>query len=201
MMRIERWKTPLTKLPARTVGNARLGMHLYEPGYYRMEGVLGHELFKVEREIVVRSLQRRGSVGGTPIAGDWQEWMVDDPLHWYGMRERVMELPPGRLWIAGLGMGLMLHHLIDRPDVTEITVVELDADVIDLMGPTTPRDPRVTIVNDDWYAFIERDQPKPDGVLWDLSVGKEESTSPAMEFARQMQAVYLPWVPDRKSVV
>lgn len=41
----------------------------------------------------------------------------------------------GRVLIAGLGIGMVLQAVLDKPGVTHVTVVELSEDVIKLVGP------------------------------------------------------------------
>lgn len=165
------WHTPLTGVE-RQHGAARLRADTYAKGIYPMEGIGGYEYVHVRGpgRMPVAVLQRRTPQGG------WKTWMVDDPLHWDGMRERVMDLPPGRLLVAGLGLGLFAHHLMERPDITAIDVIEIDPDVIGLIEPTLPDDPRRRIVNADFYRYIREQQPQHDAVLWDLAVGGPEET-------------------------
>jgi 16S rRNA A1518/A1519 N6-dimethyltransferase RsmA/KsgA/DIM1 with predicted DNA glycosylase/AP lyase activity len=41
----------------------------------------------------------------------------------------------GHILINGLGLGVALAELVKYPNITKITVIELDQDVIDLVGP------------------------------------------------------------------
>lgn len=164
------WNTPMTGKRGR-VKRARLHPSSYAPAVFRMEGIGGYEIFEiVNGYLPLTAMQRREP------DGSWKTWMIDDPLHWYGMKEKVEALPPGRILVAGLGLGLMVHHLVERADVTAVTVVELSPDVIALVQPTLPADPRITIVNDNYYAFIGETQEHWDGILWDLAVGGPEET-------------------------
>lgn len=54
----------------------------------------------------------------------------------------------GDVLIAGLGIGLIIGPAIAKPEVTSITVVELNQDVIDLIGPHY-QSPKLTIVHED----------------------------------------------------
>ena len=187
------WHTPLTEVGYQEHGGARLKPGVYtRSGYYHMEGTCGYEFFQVYGgRLPVMALQRRA-----PGRKRWKTWMVDDPLHWHGMRELVSDLPPGRLLVAGLGLGLFAHHLMQRPDITEITVVEIDLDVILLIEPTLPADPRRTIVLADYYEYIESGLAgRPDAVLWDLAVGNQEQTHPDFVQGQVYTAVYLTGVP------
>lgn len=164
------WWTPLLSHAPRSVPGAELRLTQYKRGVYNMEGIGGYQYWQTRTRLPVASLR-------VSEEGEWRAWMVDDPLHWYGMREAVERLPTGTVACAGLGLGLMLHHLRDRDDVTQITVVERSQAVVDLISPTLPEDARVKIVVGDFYDHVQRN-PAPDGVLWDLAVGEQEQTRP-----------------------
>lgn len=189
------YKTPLTDVPDQTVGTARLRQERYASGgYYNMEGTGGYEYFRITKgRLPVTTLQIREG-------GGWKTWMVDDPLHWEGMRERVQMLPTGPVLVAGLGLGLMLHHMAERDDLGEIVVVERNPDVIELIRPTLPADPRVQIVLDDYYEYIDpyylRGEAHPAfaSVLWDLAVGGPEQTRGDFVRAKILTSIYLPTV-------
>ena len=182
------WVTPLTQTPLRTVGRARLHRENYRPGYYRMEGQGGYEFYRTTRSMAVAGLQIREGSG-------WKTWMVDDPLHWIGMREIVSRLPRGPLLVAGLGLGLMLHHLQTRPDISSITVVEREHDVIELISPTLPDDDRIDIVEGDYYEFITEPPSRYASVLWDLAVGEASDTIMDFMRAKALTARAFPGVP------
>lgn len=46
----------------------------------------------------------------------------------------------------GLGIGMCLAAVLKKDEVTKATVVEIDADLIDLVGPHYTNDPRVEII-------------------------------------------------------
>ena len=166
------WSTPLTHVELRTVGGARLIRRVYR-GTYHYEGTDGFEFYRVpqSKPLTVIGLQRRHG------RRSWKTWMVDDPLHWNGMREAVAKLPAGHIVVAGLGLGLMLHHMTVQDRFSRITVVEWDPDVMDLMRDTLPlHDARIELVEDDFYHHIEGKRGLYDGVLWDLAVGQPERT-------------------------
>ena len=187
------WATPLSGLKLEH-GNARLRPTTYTRGYYHMEGIEGHELYKVTGgRLPVQQLQRQER-------GRWKTWMVDDPLHWYGMRERVMALPAGKVLVAGLGLGLFAHHLLERPDITYIEVVELDPDVVQLIGPTLPRSLPLQVTVGDYYQRIgelatQGPYGRPDGILWDLAVGGPQDTRHDFRKAAILTTIALPGVP------
>lgn len=64
-----------------------------------------------------------------------------------------VHMAKGIVLINGLGLGVVLTEILAKEDVTEVTVVEKDADVISLVGPSFGGDPRVTIINEDCFTF------------------------------------------------
>jgi len=82
--------------------------------------------------------------------------MSDTPNEMRDHREAVQHAH-GSCLINGLGLGMILAAALRKPDVTDVTVVETNADVIALVGPTYDADPRLTIVHADAFAY----QPPP----------------------------------------
>lgn len=69
----------------------------------------------------------------------------------------------GRVLVHGLGLGVVVKALLAKPEVTHIDVVELDPDVIALVGPHYP-DPRLVIHQGDALTFRF-----PPGTRWDCA--------------------------------
>lgn len=71
----------------------------------------------------------------------------------------------GRVLLHGLGLGMLLHAVLQLPQVEHVDVVEVDADVIALCGPPLERlaGDRLTIHHDD--AFTRQ---WPVGVRWQV---------------------------------
>jgi len=59
----------------------------------------------------------------------------------------------GAVLINGLGLGMVLEGVLSKDAVTRVKVVEIDQDVIDLVGPHFASDPRVEIVQGDAYTY------------------------------------------------
>jgi hypothetical protein len=59
----------------------------------------------------------------------------------------------GRVLINGLGLGMFLEAILHKPEVTAVTVVEVDVDILALVGPHFARDPRVTLVHADAMTY------------------------------------------------
>lgn len=62
----------------------------------------------------------------------------------------------GHVLINGLGIGMVLANVLKKDSVERVTVVEIDADVIALVGPSYT-DPRVEIVH---QSAFEHQPPK-----------------------------------------
>lgn len=65
---------------------------------------------------------------------------------------RFISKAKGNVLIAGLGLGMVLKALLDKPEVHHITVVEESDDVIKLVSPFY-QDKRVTIVHQDIFDY------------------------------------------------
>ncbi len=59
----------------------------------------------------------------------------------------------GRVLINGLGLGMLLEGILTKPDVTHVRVIEIDPDVIALVGPHFKEDKRVEIIQADAYEY------------------------------------------------
>lgn len=65
----------------------------------------------------------------------------------------IIRQATGDVLINGLGIGMVLRHILAKPGVRSVIVVEISADVIALVGPTFASDPRVTIVQADALEY------------------------------------------------
>jgi hypothetical protein len=71
----------------------------------------------------------------------------------------------GHVLINGLGIGMVLAAVLKKLEVSKVTVVELDPDVVALVGPTYTIDSRVHIVTASAYDY---QPPKGEryGAVW-----------------------------------
>lgn len=166
-LRVSEWKT--VDYPVKSLGTASITKTKYRRGNtYLMEGVDGYELLEVTKAITVTQLKIKGKVV-----------MIDDPMHWIGMK-RLAEACRGKVLVAGLGLGLILHHLATNKNVKSIDVVEINKDVIDLIKPLLPNDDRVRIHPDNVlsYKWVHGDY---DTIVLDLWVRTPAGTVVAGE--------------------
>lgn len=154
VLRLTDWQTPATAYPNVAVGCARLGFTRYSKGVYDCYGVGGYQYFECLRPIKVKTLKIRRKVT-----------MVDDAPHFLAMREHAA-CYHGHVVVAGLGLGLIVHALQDNPRVSRITVVEIEQDVIDMVGPLLKPD-KLEIVHGDFRDW----DSAADGIFYDLFVG------------------------------
>jgi hypothetical protein len=73
----------------------------------------------------------------------------------------------GSVLINGLGLGVVLKAILAKPEVTSVTVIEKEEDVIKLVAPYYT-DPRVTIIHADAYEWKPAKGIKYDYVWHDV---------------------------------
>lgn len=92
------------------------------------------------------------------------EWMTVTPNEAETMREVIREAH-GRVLTYGLGLGYFAFHASQKPEVTTVTVIERDPDLIglfrDCILPQFPMRDKISVLNADAFEFTERDM-KPD---------------------------------------
>lgn len=65
----------------------------------------------------------------------------------------IVHRATGSVLINGLGLGMVLAAILEKPEVEAVTVVEIAEEVITLVGPTYQSDPRVEIIHADAMAY------------------------------------------------
>jgi len=95
----------------------------------------------------------------------------------------------GNVLIAGLGLGMILHPILAKPEVLSVTVVEKYPDVIALIGPTV-RHRKLTIVEGDIYEWKPAKGTKYDVLYFDIWA--EQSTD-CLEDMRKLHMRFRPY--------
>jgi hypothetical protein len=169
------WETPASQYPRGKWGGIEIRDTKYPKGVYPFYGINGYEYYRVTKPLKITQL----SVNG-------KHWMVDDPLHWYSMRDYVNNALSGHLLCAGLGLGLMLHWALKNPKLTRISVVERSEELIKFIDPLLP--PHLIKIDYyvcDWHDFTEKHLLKqPDSILWDCAVGSSNDPATTVQFIR-----------------
>ena len=96
------------------------------------------------RDIVPGDYKRLTWKGSTIMSNTPAE--VND--HW-----EFFSKAKGHVLINGLGLGVCIIALLERPEVESITVIEISEDVIKLVAPTFEKYPQVTIIHADAYEW------------------------------------------------
>jgi spermidine synthase len=87
----------------------------------------------------------------------------------------------GKILVNGLGIGVLLKALLNKDEVTEITVIEKSKDVINLVAETYLKDNRVTIINECAFEYKPPKEAKYDCVWHDIWDYITEENLPEMK--------------------
>jgi hypothetical protein len=89
--------------------------------------------------------------------------MSDDPTE---LRKHlaIVRVASGRVLVSGLGLGCVVRGLLANQAVKQVDVVEIDADVLRMVGPTFAGEPRVTIHHGDALTY-----DWPAGTRWNFA--------------------------------
>lgn len=74
----------------------------------------------------------------------------------------------GKVLIAGLGIGMLLHPIVAKEEVESVTVVEKEADVIELISPTLPKSPKLQTIHADIFEWKPPANAKYDCIYFDI---------------------------------
>ena len=92
--------------------------------------------------------------------------MSDTPME-HRTNVEVVDRTHGHVFIAGLGIGMILIPILQKPEVTKVTVVEKFQDVIDLVGPNFTN-PKLEIVCADVFDYAPAIGTKYDVIYFDI---------------------------------
>jgi hypothetical protein len=141
LLPVKRWNTPASKYPTQKMGSAEISRRIYRRNnYYCMEGVNGYAFYKTVNSIMV-----------TELLIDNKVWMVDDPMHWWAMKTLARK-STGKVLCGGLGLGLIIHALLQNKQATKIDVVEVNSDVIQMVKPLLPESSMLNIEEADVFS-------------------------------------------------
>lgn len=119
--------------------------------------------------------KRRGrSLGNSVIMSDTPAEMRDHSYFIYQAKGKVL--------VNGLGLGVVLHNLLLKDEVEHITVVEIEPDVIALVGPhyKTMGNGRLNIIQADALTYDPRKGVKFDAIWHDIWPAICEDNIPTM---------------------
>lgn len=79
--------------------------------------------------------------------------IMQDSQAEYNEHQWLWDNATGDVLIGGLGIGMVNQALIDNPDVTSVTIVELEQDVADLVWAHCAKDDTFTLVMADFETW------------------------------------------------
>jgi spermidine synthase len=121
--------TPMVEFYPERVESDRFYIDSFEltPDMVRMEKMRSFRNYGEVRDLeagrYVRLVARRGFSG---------TWMSDTPME-RRTNEAFVLSAHGDVLIGGLGIGMLIPPLLERPDVTSITIIEIEEEVIGLV--------------------------------------------------------------------
>ncbi len=117
-------------------------------------------------------VEHKGLTGGPytvlyrKYTGDWGEnWIniMQDTEAEYTEHDWLMSRMSGDIIIGGLGLGVVNVGLLVESNVTSVTIIEKEQDIIDLVWEHCDKDDRFTLINADVHEW-----EIPDGSSWDV---------------------------------
>lgn len=117
------------------------------------------ESFTVPKEDLSQMISFMKSGRGVP-AGDYKRLMRGRTIVMSNTPDEIRDglqfvyAATGSVLVNGLGLGVILKLLLNKPEITDITVIENSEDVINLVADTYKDDPRLTIIHGDAFTYV-----------------------------------------------
>ncbi len=149
---------------------------LVKPGQQGVASVKHFTVSKADSERTLFYSAIRGERWGEVPAGRYVQLTVNGELTMTDTKmERMtnyefLNRANGRVLIAGLGLGMIVHAALGKPDVSHITVLEKYQDVVDLVAPSVERvaKRRLSIVTADALTWAAPKGQKWDTIYFDI---------------------------------
>ena len=85
----------------------------------------------------------------TCLIVDGIDTVMQDTQHEYAEHQPLWDNATGDVLIGGLGIGFVNQKLMDNPDVTSVTIIEKNQEVIDMVWGHCPKDDTFTLIHAD----------------------------------------------------
>ena len=129
--------------------------------------------------------------------------MSDADFELEDMREFFDSKPNGHVLVAGLGLGIVIDLLLEN-DVSLISVIEIDSEVIEKTGPKYEDNPRVEIIHDDAKVFnISSLKTPPNYIyldIWDSCDEYQDRLDLLKKYSSFCENVFI-WAMDRSEQI
>lgn len=149
---------PIVNLPLGKYKSMEIKYQVIEAGYkmemFGMSGTGG--VVSSDKDITITKLLLNGKL-----------WMSNSPSEIEDMKRLSCDAT-GNVLVAGLGMGMLINLLDKNENVTSITVVELNQDVIDFVSPHLNNKKVQTYVNADIKEYLKNERPEFDFYIYDI---------------------------------
>ena len=100
-----------------------------------------------------------------------------------------MRTRPPKVLVAGLGLTLIDQHLALRRDLAKVKIVELNHEVIEMVSPHLPKDPRFEVVQGNFFELLPQfaaEGEEYNTIIIDIWTGEDEESLPDFKKARLM---------------
>lgn len=189
LLPIRDWKTPASEISEQQYGRFRIIKREVKAGTaWPMNGTFGYDYCVFTKDATLTLLQEK-------VAGEWRDWMIDSPYELYAMAEYSVRAEAPNILVGGLGLGLLLHYLTQRRDVSVIKVIERSKDVIQMVAPHFSKDERIEIIQCDFFKVIPRLKRQGQGfntVIVDIWAGHIHEYIRDFKKARDLLKHYYP---------
>lgn len=133
------------------------------------------EVRDLEAGVYTRLVQK--GFGGT--------WMSDTPMERRTNEEFVLAAH-GDVLIGGLGIGMLIPPLLEKPTITSITIIELQQEVIDLVDARNrfdqlPFPDRISVIQGDMLEWVPEKGIKYDAAYFDIWQDISDDNHPEMK--------------------
>lgn len=162
LLSVDEWVTPVSVIPEQSVGKFHIKKRIIKAGM-----VLTVDAMSIEEVLFNKNCTLTILREGIKEDNDTESvWMSDTPMEFYKAWELVARAKGPKILVGGLGLGLVTHLLTLRNDISEITVVELQEEVIQMVSPSL--NGKVKIVHGDFLVEITRQENCYNTVIADL---------------------------------
>lgn len=144
------------------------------PEMHKLLGEASHGIASIQHYEITPLDAMRDSFCGIPtVEGKVAKLLVrgqlvmSDSYHERRSNSYAVHMAKGDVLVAGLGMGMILHPILDKENVRTVTVIEKEPDVIALIQPSLPS-PKLAIIQADIFLWKPPKGAKYDMIYFDI---------------------------------
>jgi hypothetical protein len=136
-----KWHYPTQLLPELFYKSVEVTKADLGPGIYSLQKFPFYTHLKVEETLPL-----------TRLYIDGEYWMSDDPYHVIG-QHNILSNYRGNVVLVGLGLGISLYDVIYNKNVSSITIIEINNDLVELLKQYFPQ--TIKFVVGDFFDNLE----------------------------------------------